>query len=158
VARGPTTRTGEATGADKAYLDAAIGRLGAVVGGRNTYKAAEHWGGRNPWEVPFFVVTHRTHEEPAGAGFTFVDGVDEAIDRAREAAGDKDVSLMGGADVIRQALRANQVDELFIEIARRAGRREASLRGFRQQHWARAPGRHAVAVRHAHPVPRRALR
>jgi dihydrofolate reductase len=107
----------EATGADKAYLDAAIGRLGAVVGGRNTYEAAEHWGGRNPWEVPFFIVTHRTDQEPAGAGFTFVNGVDEAIDRAKEAAGDKDVSVMGGADVIRQALRTNKVDELFIEIA-----------------------------------------
>ena len=47
----------------------------------------------------------------------FVDGLDEAIARAREAAGDKDVSIMGGADVIRQALRAGLVDELSISIA-----------------------------------------
>ena len=108
---------GEATGADKAYLDGAMARLGAVVGGRNTYEAAEAWGGSNPWPVPFFVVTHRPVDAPAGAGFTFVDGLDEAIARARDAAGDKDVSLMGGADVIRQALRSGQVDELFITIA-----------------------------------------
>ena len=109
--------TGEATGADKEYLDGAMARLGAVVGGRNTYEAAEAWGGSNPWPVPFFVVTHRPEDAPAGAGFTFVNGLDEAIARAREAAGDKDVSLMGGADVIRQALRGGQVDELFITIA-----------------------------------------
>ena len=109
--------TGEATGADKAYLDGAMARLGAVVGGRNTYEAAEAWGGSNPWPVPFFVVTHRPEDAPAGAGFTFVNGLDEAIARARDAAGDKDVSLMGGADVIRQALRSGQVDELFITIA-----------------------------------------
>ena len=109
--------TGEATGADKAYLDGAMARLGAVVGGRSTYESAEAWGGSNPWPVPFFVVTHRPEDAPAGAGFTFVNGLDEAIARAREAAGDKDVSLMGGADVIRQALRGGQVDELFITIA-----------------------------------------
>src|SRR6187455_1942477 len=47
-----------------------------------------------------------------GAVFTFVDGLDEAVARAREAAGDKDVSVMGGADVIRQALAAGHVEEL----------------------------------------------
>ncbi|MQB00851.1 MAG: hypothetical protein GEU78_11265 [Actinobacteria bacterium] len=54
---------------------------------------------------------------PADAGFTFVDGLDEAIARAREAAGSKDVFVMGGADVIRQALRAGYVEELSISIA-----------------------------------------
>jgi len=108
---------GEATEADKAYLDGAMARLGAVVGGRSTYESAEAWGGSNPWPVPFFVVTHRPEDAPAGAGFTFVDGLEEAIARARDAAGEKDVSLMGGADVIAQALRSGQVDELFITIA-----------------------------------------
>jgi dihydrofolate reductase len=108
---------GEATGADKQFLDEAISRGGAVVGGRGTYEAAEAWGGHNPWGVPFFIVTHRPDEEPPGKGFTFVNGLEEAIDRAREAAGGKDVSVMGGADVIRQALRAGLVDELSISIA-----------------------------------------
>ena len=108
---------GEPTGADKEYLDKAISRGGAVVGGRNTYEAAEAWRGTNPWDVPFFIVTHRPGDEPAGAGFTFVDGLDEAIDRAREAAGDKDVNLMGGADIIRQALHSGLIDELSISVA-----------------------------------------
>jgi dihydrofolate reductase len=110
-------KLGEATGADKEFLDAAIARGGAVIGGRNTYEAAEAWGGKNPWGIPFFIVTHRPEEEPPDAGFTFVDGLDEAIARAREAAGDKDVDIMGGADTIRQALRAGYVDELTISIA-----------------------------------------
>lgn len=109
--------TGEATGADKEYLDAGIARCGAIVGGRNTYDAAEAWGGSNPFGVPFFIVTHRPEDEPSGAGFDFVNGVDEAIARARDAAGDKDVFVMGGADVIRQALRSGHVEELSISIA-----------------------------------------
>ncbi|HYZ10429.1 MAG TPA: dihydrofolate reductase family protein [Actinomycetota bacterium] len=109
--------TGEATGVDKEFLDQGINRVGAIVGGRNTYEAAEAWGGRNPFPVPFFVVTHRPKDEPSDAGFTFVDGVDQAIARAKGAAGEKDVFVMGGADVIRQALRAGHVEELSISIA-----------------------------------------
>src|SRR5438874_2221945 len=67
---------GEATGADKEYLDSMMGDMGAVIGGRWTYEAAEHWGGRNPWPVPFFIVTHRPEDEPKDAGFTFVDGLE----------------------------------------------------------------------------------
>jgi dihydrofolate reductase len=108
---------GEATGADKRYLDEAIARSGAVVVGRNMYEAAEAWGGNNPFGVPLFVVTHRVEDEPADGGFTFVNGLDEAIARAREAAAGKDVSIGGGADVIRQALRAGHVEELSFSIA-----------------------------------------
>jgi dihydrofolate reductase len=109
--------TGEPQGVDKEFLDAGIARGGAIVGGRNTYEAAEAWGGRNPFGVPFFIVTHRPDEAPPDSGFTFVNGVDEAIAQAREAARDKDVFVMGGADVIRQALRAGHVEELTISIA-----------------------------------------
>jgi dihydrofolate reductase len=108
---------GEPTGADKELLDEAIGRVGAVVGGRNTYESAGAWGGQNPFGVPFFIVTHRPGDEPPGAGFSFVDGLDEALARAREAAGGKDVHVMGGADLIRQALASGQVEELTITIA-----------------------------------------
>jgi dihydrofolate reductase len=117
---------GEATGADKEVLDEAMDRVGAVIGGRNTYEAADAWGGRNPWPVPFFILTHRPQDEPQGAGFSFVDGLEDAVSRAVEAAGGKDVSFMGGADVIRQALRAGYVDELSITISPvilRAGKR-----------------------------------
>jgi dihydrofolate reductase len=109
--------SGEATGADKEYLDGAMARAGAVVVGRGMYEAAEAWGGQNPFGVPLFVVTHRPKDAPSDGGFTFVDGLDEAIAQAREAAGAKDISVGGGADVIRQALRAEHVDELAISIA-----------------------------------------
>lgn len=109
--------TGEATGVDKQFLDEGIARCGAIVGGRNTYDAAEAWGGKNPFDVPFFVVTHRVEDESEGAGFTFVSGVDAAVEKARAVAGSKDVFIMGGADVIRQALRAGYVEELSISIA-----------------------------------------
>jgi dihydrofolate reductase len=110
--------TGEATGVDKQLLDEAFAGVGAVIGGRATYEAAEAWGGQNPWEVPFFIVTHHPQDAPpAEAGFTFVDGVEAALTRAREAAGEKDVAIMGGADVIRQALDGGHVDELAVSIA-----------------------------------------
>jgi dihydrofolate reductase len=108
---------GEATGEDAAWLAETISRVGAVVGGRWTYEAARHWGDENPWGIPFFIVTHRPEEEPEGGAFTFVSGVTEAVERATEAAGDKDVHVMGGADVIRQALAVGLVDELTTIIA-----------------------------------------
>jgi dihydrofolate reductase len=109
--------SGSATGEDKRFLDEGMARGGAIVGGRNTYEAAEAWGGRNPFGTPFFILTHRPEDEPPDAGFTFVNGLDEAMARAREAAGGKDVFVMGGADVIRQALEAGHVEELSISIA-----------------------------------------
>jgi len=108
---------GEATGEDAAWLEEVTAAIGAVVAGRWTYEAAGHWGDENPWGLPVFIVTHRPAEEPEGGAFTFVDGVEEAVARAREAAGDKDVHVMGGADVIRQALEAGLVDELTIIVA-----------------------------------------
>ena len=108
---------GEATGEDAAWLEGTMKRIGAVVGGRWTYEAANHWGDKNPWGLPVFIVTHRPEEQPEGDAFTFVDGVEAAVERARGAAGDKDVHVMGGADIIRQALRAGYVDELSVSIA-----------------------------------------
>ena len=108
---------GEATGEDAAWLAEAMERIGAVVGGRWTYEAANHWGDENPWGLPVFIVTHRPEEEPGGGAFTFVSGVEDAVERAKAAAGDKDVTVMGGADVIRQALDAGLVDEFSIIVA-----------------------------------------
>ncbi len=108
---------GEPVGADKQYLDDMMGRAGAVIGGRGTFEAADRWGGTNPWPVPFFILTHHPDDAPHDAGFEFVRDLDEAIRQARDAAGDKDVEIMGGADVIRQALAAGYVDELTISIA-----------------------------------------
>jgi dihydrofolate reductase len=108
---------GEATGEDAAWLESMTAKVGAIVGGRGTYEAAGHWGDHNPWELPFFIVTHRPDEQPEGGEFLFVAGVGEAIAQARDAAGEKDVHVMGGGDVIRQALAAGLVDELTIITA-----------------------------------------
>jgi dihydrofolate reductase len=107
----------EPTGEDAEWLAEVSSRVGAVVGGRGTYEAARHWGDENPWGLPFFIVTHRPEEEPEGGEFTFVSGVEAAVERAREAAGGKDVHIMGGADINREALAAGIVDELTIIVA-----------------------------------------
>ena len=147
---------GEATGEDAAWLEEGIARAGAVVGGRWTYEAAGHWGDENPWGVPFFIVTHRPEEEPEGGAFTFVSGVQEAVERAVEAAGGKDVHIMGGADVIRQALAAGLVDELTIIIAPVVlGGGSGSSRGSRLAR-PRAPRRAPVTVCDVHRLPREA--
>jgi len=102
---------------DKAWMDDAMSGLGAVVAGRWTYEAADHWGDENPWDLPFFIVTHRTEEQPEGDAFRFVGSLEEALEQAKAAAGDKHVHVMGGADTIRQALAGGHVDELTIIVA-----------------------------------------
>ena len=103
---------------DKAFMDDTLLTCGAVVCGRGTYEAAGAWGGKNPWPTPLFVVTHRVEDQPdPEAGFTFVADLATGIARAREAAAGKDVNLMGGGDVIRQAFQADLVDELLLSTS-----------------------------------------
>jgi dihydrofolate reductase len=90
---------------------------GAVIMGRRSYDdSIEEWGGKGPLgEAPCFVITH---EPPSGVGpvFTFVtDGIESALARAREVAGDERIGLMG-ADVDRQFLAAALVDEIRIHL------------------------------------------
>jgi dihydrofolate reductase len=108
---------GEPAGVDKVWLEEMLAANGAVIAGRGTYEAAGHWGDKNPWDVPVFVVTHRTDEQPSGGEFNFVGSLSEAVERARIAAGDKQVHVMGGAQIIRQALQAGIVDELTVIVA-----------------------------------------
>jgi dihydrofolate reductase len=106
------------TGADKEFLDDLTAGMGSAICGRNMYDAAGAWGGTNPFGGTLFVVTHRTEDAPdPSTGFVFVNGLDEAMRRATEAAGGKDVGISGGADVIRQCLAAGYVDELAITTA-----------------------------------------
>ena len=135
-------------GEDAEYLNEMMARAGAIVVGRTMYEASEHWGEKNPFGMPVFVVTHRPEEEPETGEFTFVGGFDEAIDRAKEAAGDKAVSIGGGGDMIRQGLDAGIVDELHIIVAPvilGGGKRlfddfpkslDLENRGVRQSRWA----------------------
>ena len=126
VMGGPWTYEGEHSAdpgsdmsdADKAFYEPLVARLGAGLVGRGMYDAAGGWGGTNPFPGTVVVLTHRIEDQPdPAAGFHFVNGFDHALDTAREDAGGKDVSIGGGADVIRQGLRAGVVDELVISIA-----------------------------------------
>jgi dihydrofolate reductase len=90
---------------------------GAVIMGRRTYdNSVEEWGRKGPLgDVPCFVVTHRPVED-ADAVFTFVtDGVESALAKAQEAAGDKVIGLMG-ADIDQQFIAAGLVDEIRIHV------------------------------------------
>lgn len=107
---------GAMTGADKTYYDGLIERIGSGVVGRGMYDAAGAWGGRNPFPGTLVVLTHRP-EDAHDESFTFVDDLGEALRLAQEAAGEKAVSIGGGADVIRQALAAGEVDELWLSTA-----------------------------------------
>ena len=80
------------------------------------YDAAGAWGGKNPFPGTLKVLTHRTGD-PHDESFVFVDDLGEALRMARAEAGDKAVGIGGGADVIRQALAAGEVDELYLSTA-----------------------------------------
>jgi dihydrofolate reductase len=105
-------------GPDKEFYDELVSTIATGVVGRGMYDGAGAWGGSNPFPGPLFVVTHRLADQPAPeAGFTFVSGLGDALAQATAAAGDGDVCIPGGADVIRQALAAGRVDELVISTA-----------------------------------------
>jgi len=101
----------------RALLDGVIAGHGACVVGRNTFETANRWGGRPPFDIPYFVVTHDPPTEDRGE-FTYVtEGVEAAIEQARAAAGGKDVQIAGGAQAIQQYLAAGHVDEFQLHVA-----------------------------------------
>src|SRR5205807_8454644 len=104
----------------------------AVVMGRRMFSGgagpwdddpnADSWfGDEPPFHVPVFVLTHHAREtvtKQGGTSFTFVtDGIESALDQARAAAGEKDVLLAGGANVVQQYLKAGLLDELQVHVA-----------------------------------------
>jgi dihydrofolate reductase len=101
-----------------ATLREVVEATGAVVMGRRTYDMASGDWTDYEFQVPIFVLTHRPPATPdEGRAFTFVtDGVESAIRQARAAAGDKDVTVVGGAGTGQQLLRAGLVDELEVSI------------------------------------------
>jgi dihydrofolate reductase len=94
-------------------FDALAGRVGASLVGRNTYDDSGWSAGGGPHPTAHLVVlSHRP--TPANEGQTLITtGIEDAIAAAREAAGDKDVALMGGG-VVTEALKAGLVDELVL--------------------------------------------
>ena len=96
-------------------FDALAGRVGASLAGRNTYDDSDGFGGGGPHPTaPLFVLSHRPAPADRPSRQTLVTtGIEDAVAAAREAAGDKDVALMGGG-VVTEALQAGLVDEVVL--------------------------------------------
>jgi dihydrofolate reductase len=129
-------RSGGTTNTDSDVIEEARRSSGAVVMGRGMFGGGEGpWGedeawGDEPWEgwwgdeppfhMPVFVLTHHARN-PLTKGettFTFVtDGIEAALEQAQAAAGDKDVSVGGGANVVQRYLKAGLIDEFQIHVA-----------------------------------------
>jgi dihydrofolate reductase len=105
-------------------LKESIQNTGAVVMGRNAFAMAEDpdfYADNYEFQVPIFVLTHeppKKHpKETEALTFTFVtDGIESAIEQAKVAAGEKEVTIIGGASVAQQCLKAGLVDELEIDV------------------------------------------
>jgi dihydrofolate reductase len=92
--------------------------VGAIVTVRRNFNLAGAWGGTPPLGVHHFVVTHTIPREwvKEGSPFTFVtDGVESAIQQAKQTARDKDV-VISSADIIWQALKAGLLDKINIDL------------------------------------------
>jgi len=97
-------------------------RTGASVMGKRMFDAGElAWPEEAPFHTPVFVVTHEKRdpwERPGGTTFCFVnDGIEPALDRARAAAGDRDVRIAGGAETILEYVNAGLIDEFSIALS-----------------------------------------
>jgi dihydrofolate reductase len=119
--RAPHGMSGGESNRDAEVMGESFKRAGAFVMGRRMFNLAEEpWGPNPPFHGPVFVVTHETREPLAkegGTTFYFVtEGVESAIRQAKAAAGDKDVSVAGGANTIQQCLKAGLVDEVQIHL------------------------------------------
>lgn len=110
-------------------VEASLENLGAVVMGRGMFGGEGPWGDA-PWDgwwgddppyrMPVFVVTNHAREplvKQGGTSFTFVTGgIESALEQARDAAGDRDISLAGGANIARQYLRAGLVNVMQLHV------------------------------------------
>jgi dihydrofolate reductase len=104
-------------------LQEALKTTGAVLMGRNAYDMGNGDFTGYEFQVPLFVVTHHAPEQVAkgeneNLRFTFVtDGLESAVRQAKAAAGDKDVTVVGGASTLQQLMKAKLLDELQVDIA-----------------------------------------
>ena len=119
------------TGVDDDIAARAFRGVGAWIMGRNMFgpirgpwpdETWRGWWGKNPpYHVPVFVLTHHSRsplEMEGGTVFHFVtDGIQAALERARDAAGDNDILIGGGAATIRQYVEARLVDEMHVAVA-----------------------------------------
>jgi len=122
---------GGSTGVDDDFEARGFANVGAWILGRNMFGPARGpwpddtwrgwWGSNPPYHAPTFVLTHHPRasiEMEGGTTFHFVtEGIHAALERARRAAGERDVRLLGGAATIQQYLRAGLVDEMHLAIS-----------------------------------------
>jgi dihydrofolate reductase len=123
-------KEGGETGPDDDVLAETVHDIGATIMGRHMFGGGQGpwpdpawkgwWGDDPPFHTAVFVLTHHPREPlemKGGTTFHFVtDGIGAALDRARKAAGGKDVALGGGADVAQQYLKAGLIDEMEIHV------------------------------------------
>lgn len=123
--------SGGTTGVDDDFAARGFDGVGAWILGRNMFGPVRGpwpddawkgwWGDSPPYHVPTFILTHHSRPSiPMAGGTTFhfvTGGIHEALQRAREAAGDRDVRIGGGANTIQQYLRARLIDELHLAIS-----------------------------------------
>jgi dihydrofolate reductase len=128
--REPHGREGGEVTASTPLLEEAQRSVGATIMGRNMFGGGPGpwgerpwrgwWGDEPPFRHPVFVLTHHEREPlemEGGTTFAFVtDGIESALERAKDAAGGKDVALGGGADVAQQYLAAGLLDELQLNV------------------------------------------
>jgi len=122
---------GGSTGIDEEFAAKSMADVGAWIMGRNMFgpvrgpwpdESWRGWWGKNPpYHVPVFVLTHHARaplEMEGGTVFHFVtDGMHTALERARAAAGQKDIRIGGGGATIRQYLQAGLIDELHLAVS-----------------------------------------
>jgi dihydrofolate reductase len=118
------------TGIDNGFAERGFDNLGAWILGRNMFGPVRGpwpddswrgwWGEEPPYRVPVFVLTHHAREPLEMAGgtiFHFVTGgIHEALERARDAAGERDIRVGGGAATVRQYLQARLIDDLHLAL------------------------------------------
>src|SRR5262249_26288459 len=118
-------------GVDEDFADRSMAGMGAWILGRNMFGPIRGpwpdeswrgwWGANPPYHTPVFVLTHHSRpplEMDGGTGFHFVtEGIEAALERAREAAGEQDIRLGGGAATIREYLQAGLVDEMHLAVS-----------------------------------------
>jgi len=119
------------TGLDDRFAQRAMEGFGAFILGRNMFGPVRGewpddqwkgwWGDNPPYHAPTFVLTHFPRppiEMLGGTTFHFVsDGIEDALQKAREAAGAKDVKIGGGVQTVRQYVQAGYVDEIHLAFA-----------------------------------------
>jgi dihydrofolate reductase len=130
--REPHGREGGEVTAESPMVEAQLARAGAEIMGRKKFSggtgpweqdpnADAWWGDNPPFHHPVFVLTHHAREpevKEGGTTFIFVtDGIESALEQAREAAGGKDVLVGGGAQTAQQYLKAGLVDEMLLHVA-----------------------------------------